>query len=146
MIRLKEGHRIQITGGKYDGKRGTIIKLNRVRHQVEVDDHGNGWVTRTFCSRIVEVQTEQITPPRKSRLSHYQSYDPPTAPNVTEIASDTSTASISTALRLEVLMDLLATSIAGMNIEDHQIDEWTEQLHDKIIQIRHGLSPRSITG
>jgi hypothetical protein len=38
----------------------------------------------------------------------------------------------------QVLLDLLANSIAIMKINDNQIDNWTQQLHDRIIHFRHG--------
>jgi ribosomal protein L24 len=138
--RLKEGHRVQITGGKYDGKRGTILKINRVRHQVEVDNVGIGWITHTFCSRITEVQTM----PRSSRLSTTRSTK--SCLNVTNImeVSDASTTSLSSSpwpeldMSTQVLLDLLANSIAIMSIDDNNIDEWTQQLQDRIIHFRQG--------
>lgn len=136
MSRLSEGDRIQITGGKYNGRRGTVLKINRVRHQINVDDIGIGWVTRTFCSRILEVTTEPITPPRTSRLSSHH--------NIIEDATEDSTNDYSavprngTDITSQVLMDLLAKSIAMMNLDDERIEEWTQQLHDRIIHFRHG--------
>jgi hypothetical protein len=38
----------------------------------------------------------------------------------------------------QLLLDLLANSIAIMNIDDDHIDDWTQQLHDRIIHFRHG--------
>jgi ribosomal protein L24 len=165
MSLLSEGDRTQITGGKYNGRRGTVLKINRVRHQINVDDIGIGWVTRTFCSRIIEVTTEPITPPRTSRLSSHHNingtnvwkeaigkelaqineYETFRVLNDDEyLTTEDSTNDYSavprhgTDVTSQVLMDLLAKSIAMMNLDDEHIEEWTQQLHDRIIHFRHG--------
>jgi hypothetical protein len=38
----------------------------------------------------------------------------------------------------QVLLDLLANSIAVMNLNDDHIDEWTQQLRERIIYFCHG--------
>jgi ribosomal protein L24 len=55
MAQLKAGHHVYIHGGKYNGKKGTILKINKVRHQVEIDHVSIGWITRTSCTPIHEV-------------------------------------------------------------------------------------------
>jgi ribosomal protein L24 len=154
MAKLKAGHRVNITGGKYNGKDGTIIKINNVRHQVEVDSIGLGWVTRTYCTRILE---QKETTPRHhdsnqntSRLSTISPHTNRPSSIIVPNVSDASTAgNTSVELRhgpevtTQVLMDLLAKSIATMHISetthmsDDQIDEWTRQLRTQIIHFRH---------
>jgi len=47
--RLVPGHRVFIRGGKYKGKKATLLKVNRKRHRVDVDGVGEGWANRHHC-------------------------------------------------------------------------------------------------
>jgi hypothetical protein len=154
IVRLRAGHRVKINAGKYNGKNGTIIKINNVRHQVKVDTIGLGWVTRTFCTLILE--PKETSPRHKvnnrnpSRpLHHSPTANRPPLVIVPDTSDTSTTGSTSVESRhgpkvtMQVLLDLLANLIATMHIgdtmpiSDDQIDEWTRQLRPRIIHFRH---------
>ncbi len=146
MARLKTGQRITISGGKYDGHTGTILKINNIRHKVEVDEVGIGWVTRSLCSLIPEDQPtlSRDKDRNSSRLSatvdSFPRVSPTHIPNMSD-STDTGRSlepRHSSDVTTQVLLDLLANSIAVMNLNDDHIDEWTQQLRERIIYFCHG--------
>jgi hypothetical protein len=116
----KPGDRIQITGGKYEGKSGKIIKVNTIRHQVELDDGIICLIDRT-C-----IQEEE--------LQEIPSGDLPDASASTSTDSDDS--SYPPDVTRRVLLDVLARSIASM--DDVFITGWEQQLRAQIMHYRHG--------
>jgi hypothetical protein len=124
---------------------GTIQKINNVRHQVEIDDIGIGWVTRSYCNRTTEAQPILLCHKHRN-LSRLFSSDSP-APQPTSIRipdmSDSSTTDNSTESRYgsevttQVLLNLLANLITNMILDDDHIDDWTSQLRERIIHFHH---------
>jgi hypothetical protein len=128
-----------------NGRNGTIIKINNVRHQVEIDNIGLSWVTRTFCTRIPEPLSRPL-PLQGRNPSRLLNQSSPSSRPTSVCVSDESSTTDNTSVEVrhgpetttQVLIDLLAHSIADMNLDDHHVDKWTLQLRPRIIHFRHG--------
>jgi hypothetical protein len=62
---LKIGDHIRITGGKREGKMGTIKKINATRHWVTINPNvpGNFFVAKALCKKIASrVLVDRLEP------------------------------------------------------------------------------------
>jgi hypothetical protein len=153
----RKGASIRVTHGTHKGKTGTIQKVNLVRHSVIFENGDTGFVQRTYCDFIESASLNGNTgqpdkrsnsTSRTSRLSStiskpssipHTSVD--SVPDLSSMLSNDNSYAESrhgSEVTSQVLLDLLANSIASMHLEDSQVDEWALQLHDRITYFRHG--------
>jgi ribosomal protein L24 len=142
----KKGARIRVLRGKHNGKTGTIAKANPMRHVVIFDDGQSGYVQRSNCYFFPDDSPAKIhqegrvisstTPLKTSPARH--------ASNVIQDLSQSSTIDRpsleflhGSEVTSQVLVDLLANTLANMRLGDDDVDEWTQHLRDRIIYFRH---------
>ncbi len=160
----KKGARITVNAGIHKGKIGTIKKVNLMRHSVVFEDGNAGLVQRSYCSFLeypdshVGTNTARDASRRMSRLSNQDTEAQPSARSTVaatdrqlgvEVPRNLQHAIVSVdsssiesyhgnEVTSQVLMDLLAQSIASMHLKDAQIDEFAQQLCIRVDHFRSG--------
>jgi hypothetical protein len=125
----RKGACIRATHGSHKGKVGTIQKVNLVCHLVVYNNGAIGFVQQNYCILIKPTPSSaprpsiDSIPDLSSMLSTDNSYVE--SCHGSEVTS-------------QVLMDLLTNSIAVMQLDDTQVNEWVLQLHDQINHFHHG--------
>ena len=59
MARIGKNDRVKITGGKYEGRLGKVLKVNVTRHQVKLEDHGVHFILVDFCELVKKAPVEE---------------------------------------------------------------------------------------
>jgi hypothetical protein len=149
--RHMKGSRFKVNAGEHIGMTGATIKANPIRHWVAFDDGFLGFVLCSYCdfikNELAAAPGDQVrrNAPRMSRLSNSSSKTTPILPVVSKLldlssADDNSTVVYGhdSKVTSQVLLHLLANSLANMQLDDAHIHAWMNQLRDCIYILCHG--------
>ncbi len=142
---LREGDRIVITGGKYNGNTAIIRRVNRTRHWVKMEPElpGNYFIAAGLCfklpsaPRVLVEELEVVDPPpQEGNVPGDEEEEPGDEGGEEEEESSEEGLSnrFGGQLATRFLIDLLAQSIATLGPENlESLEEWMNVLRERIL-------------